>query len=555
MPVVSQQLMESKRSTFAALQADRLSWWQHWRKIADMFLPRRYVHLQSKEERVANTINTRILDATGTIAARTLASGMMNGITSPSRQWFKLRAPVFGDTEPKPVRIWLDETERRLQLIMAESNFYNGMATQYLDLSVFGTSAMLIYEDAESVIRCYNPALGEYYLAQSDRLQVNTFAREFTYKVHQVVQRWGVDNVSSQVKLAWEAGGGRTQEDVEIIHLIEPNTPADKLVSKRFTFREMYWEKGSNELKMLAATGLEELNGIFPRWELTANEPYGSSPAMDAYGDVVQLQHETKAKGQALELMVRPPMLADIQLQHQPTSLSPRSVTFVSGLNGGSVGMKPAYEVRPPIQEMSQDLAQIQGRIREIFHNDLFRMIAQLDTVRSATEIDARREEKLVLLGPVLERFENEALDPAINRIFSIALRKGLLSDPPPEMEGQEIDIQYVSVLSNAQRAVGTASTERFLGVIGSVAALYPNALHVPDFEQLLHSYGRDIGVSAAGLRTPEEVAALVAQAQQQEAAAQAASTANELASGAETLSKTDVGGGLNALEVIAGGG
>ena len=70
------------------------------------------------------------------------------------------------------------------------------------------------------------------------------------------------------------------------------------------------------------------------------------------------------------------------------------------------------------------DIQDVQKRIKEIFFNDLFLMFQQMEAEpRSATAIDARREEKMVMLGPVLERFQNEALDKVIDRVFNIMLR------------------------------------------------------------------------------------------------------------------------------------
>ncbi|MBK6911397.1 MAG: hypothetical protein IPH10_10795 [bacterium] len=126
----------------------------------------------------------------------------------------------------------------------------------------------------------------------------------------------------------------------------------------------------------------------------------------------------------------------------------PGGHTFVSGTSQMG-GAKPAYQVAPPLGELSADIRDVQLRIREFFHNDLFQMISQLETVRTATEIDARREEKLVQLGPVLERFENEALDPAIKRIFAIMDRMGLLPEAPQSLQGADLEIQYVSILAS----------------------------------------------------------------------------------------------------------
>jgi hypothetical protein len=543
------------KAIMTALRQDRLPWWQHWRELADYYMPKRYVWLLSVNERTRYVgKNPYIIDGTGTSAARTLASGMMNGITSPSRPWFKLRVSGFADDLNDDERAWCDEVERRMLLVMSESNFYNALAIMYLDLAVFGTAAMLIYDDIDSVIRCYNCALGEYYLGQSARQIVNTFARTFTMKVGQVCERWGVENLSDRTRIAYNARGARLYEDIEITHLIEPNLPGAGALPDRFRTREWYWESSADIGTILGQEGYFEPPGIFPRWELTGNDSYGTGPSMDALGDVIQLQQESKRKAQSLDYMLRPPMLLDVQLQHRPTAYLPGGTTFVQGLNQGAVGAKPFYQIQPPIQELTMDLRDIQTRIRETFHNDLFRMISQLETVRSATEIDARREEKLVLLGPVLERFQNEGLDPAISRTYGSMLRAGLIPPPPNRIAGAHLEVQYVSVLSTAQNAVGAAPTERWIQLIGNIVGVVPEAKLVPDWIDLIRSYGRDVGVKAKSIRPVADIERDI-QTQQAAAVAQAATPAvNDLTGAAKNLSATDVGGGANALQQILGG-
>ena len=172
---------------------------------------------------------------------------------------------------------------------------------------------------------------------------------------------------------------------------------------------------------------------------------------------------------------------------------------------------------------------------------------------RSATEIDARREEKLVLLGPVLERFENEALDPAINRVFSIMNRAGLLPPAPRSIQNAKLEIQYVSILSAAQSAVGVIPTERFLQIIGNVSAIYPKALNIPNWDELLIDYGRDIGVKAKNINSRDDIASLGEQDDQRAAMASGLEAAQGAAEAAKNLSATEVGGGANALQQILG--
>lgn len=546
-------LHEKLKGKLVKLEQVRQPYFLFWRELADYYLPRRYIWLENATQRVQSMQNPKVLDSTGTIAARILASGMMNGITSPARPWFSLRIAGQDDTVANnDVRVWLDEVTRRMALVLAESNFYNAMAVMYLDLVVFGTAAMLIYEDFESVIRCYNPALGEFYFAQDDRLAVNTFARKFEYTVDQLVERWGEENVTDSTRNLYKTGGASCQEPRRVYHLIEPNVDGKGKVPKKFPWRETYWEADAPAGQVLAQKGFNEMPGLFVRWELTGNDAYGSCPAMESIGDVKQLQQETLRKAQGIDKVVNPPIVADVQLQHKPMALVPGGLTFIAGAN--NVGAKPLYQIAPPLGEMTADIQQIQMRIRETFHNPLFQMISQLDTVRSATEIDARREEKLVLLGPVLERFENEALDPTIKRVYSIMERAGLLPDAPEAISEMDIEIQYVSILSTAQRAVGVAPTERWVQFIGNLAAVKPEVLNIPNWEELVRNYGRDLGVRAKDMVPP---AVSIGATQQQNQAAnttQALEQTQALTGAAQQLSATDVGGGANALQQILGG-
>lgn len=559
MPAISVDSHNLMKGTLSALRTDRQPFWLQWQELSNYLLPSRYIWLSDTVSSRVNRRNSMILDSTGTKAARTLASGMMNGITSPARPWFKLRLTnVDADKYPEAT-IWTDEVERRMLRVMAESNFYNAMATLYLDLVVFGTACTLIYESEEKTIHCFNPALGEFYLIQSSEHRVNGLAREFHYTVQQLVQEFGLENCSESVKNAVRMGGARLQERVRVIHMImrnERGADGKFAIGKQFEYREVFWDEGAPTGELLRDRGYFDFPAITPRWELAANDAYGTSPGMDALPDIIQLQHETKKKSQALDKLVSPPLLADITLEHRPMALLPNGVTFVSRLDQNT-GARPIYTVNPPLGEMSADIQQVQIRIQETFHNELFQMISQLDTVRSATEIDARREEKLVLLGPVLERFENEGLDPGIKRVYGIMDRKGLLPEIPPILleSNAELEIQYVSILSAAQSAVGTAPTERLLQLIGNIGQIWPEAKLLPDIPELLRDYAIDIGVKQKNLRTRDEVNAQLEGMNQQSQDASAIEQAGQGAQAAKLLSETQVGGGANALQRLIGGG
>lgn len=552
----SVRLREHADNLLIGLKTDRYSWWTHWRELSDYMLPRRYKWLITPNQgNRGSPINQRIIDNTATVAARVLSAGMMSGITSPGRPWFKLATTSAELNDSSNVKLWLAEVEKRMQMVFAESNFYTSLATVYDDLSIFGTGVMIIYQDYDDVIRCFNTCAGEYFLQNDDRQDVSTMGREFVLTVKQVAETFGLENCSPTVQGAIQTGGAMLTREIIIGHLIERNNdyvPKAPGV-KGMPWREIYWERGTGNNMLLRVRGFHDKPFIAPRWSIVGNDAYGRGPAMDALGDVKMLQVEQKRKAQAIDKHVNPPMIADVSLKNEPASMLPGGVTYVSG-NGGGIGFKPAYTVAPDFSGLVEDIKEVQVRIKNTFFNDLFMMISQLDTVRTATEIDARKEEKLIQLGPVLERFENEALDPSINAVFGIMLRGGLLPPIPQELSGQKIKVEYISMLAEAQKAASTAAIERIFGFAGNLAAVKPEILDNLDGDEAIDEYADMLGVSPKIIVSAAKVAQMRAARNQQMQQQMAIQNSQPLAAGAQTLSQTDVGGGQNALQRIIGG-
>lgn len=550
-----------------SLETYRYSWWVHWRDLAEYILPRRYRWLITPNQwNRGSPINQRIIDNTAVIAARTLGSGMMSGITSPSRPWFRLTVTDSTLAAQEDVRVWLDDCVGRMQQVMSASNYYVAKAVQYFDLVVFGTAPLIIYEDIgrqeSKVIRCFNPCAGEYYAAAGPNFTVDTLYRKLTMTISQVVKEFGYENCSETVQRAWDEQGSAVDREIVVATAIEPNpdfvaqgAPAQSRgVPNHFKYQEIFWEYGSSQTTALRVTGYLDQPFSCPRWDTTGNDAYGRSPAMDALGDTKQLQVEQKRKAQAIDKMVNPPMLADAAMKNEPASLLPGAVTYLPTLNGQGSGFKPIFTITPPIGELKIDIEVTQQRIKDTFFNDLFLMISQLDTVRTATEIDARREEKLVLLGPVLERFNSEGLDPDIARIWRIMNRNGLFLPPPPSMRGAVLKAEYVSMLADQQRAAVTTGIERLFQFVGSMQAVNPNVIDKLDTDATVDVYGDALRVPAKIIRTGsalQSVRQTRANVEQQQQTGQAAQAAVQ---GAQTLSQTDVGGGQNALQMILNG-
>ncbi len=558
--------LQQGNSTLAGLRQTRMTWWAYWASLAEVYIPKRYRWFVTPNNwNKGSMMNGQIIDETGLLAAQICTSGMLSGMTSPTRIWFQLGLKGLDQVPPGEVKNWLAEVERRMMRVMAESNFYTSLGQLYADLIVFGSAAMHIYEDADQVIRCVNPCLGEYFFVVGPKNTVDGYYREFTLTVEQAVTEFGLENVSDATRASYTQGGAQRQSEIVIVHACEPNTriyeavdkPLGYIVPPAFAYREIYWEQAmsgnvaAQGRNLLRATGGNEKPFAGVRWAVTSNDPYGSQcPGMNALPAVRQLQAEQKRKGQAIDKMVNPPMVASVSMKNEPNSIMPGAVNYVADVS--SSGFKPAYQIDLHLQEMTQDIAEVQGRVKEMFFVDLFLMISQLDTVRTATEIDARKEEKLVQLGPVVERFENEALDVIIDRVFAIMERRGLIPDPPEEIG--ELNIQYFSMMAEAQKAAKTAGIERGVGFVGNLAAVDPTIMDTIDLEYTVNEYFDDLSLPPQMLRAPAAVAAIRAEREKQQQQQQLLEATPAAVQGAKTLSETQVGGGQSALSMMVNG-
>jgi hypothetical protein len=525
------------------LRQERQSFVTHWQELADNIAPHTF-RKQVSDRNKGDKKNQHIVDNTATLALRTLGSGMMAGLTSPARPWFKLAANEIATTINEAAKMWLADVEMRMREVFVRSNLYQVLPIVYASLGCYGTAAMLELEDEEDVVRFYPLPTGSYMAANSHRQQVNTVFREFSMTVQQLADEFGVDNLSDTIRAAYDANN--RDNWVNVVHAIMPNPEREpgKIDNKNKPYASWYFEANSGDDKFLRQTGYEEFPAMVPRWSVTGEDVYGYGPAMDALGDIKMLQLEQSRKLQAIDKMVNPPMLGDASLRNQRTSMLPGDITYISGLaNTSHAGFRPVYEVNPRIAELSGDIDEVQRRIRRTLYEDMMQMFAMSDSSQmTAREVEERHQEKLLVLGPVMERLNDELLDPIIDRTFAIMLRKGLIPPPPTALEGEALRVEYISIMAQAQKLIGTASIERLVSFVGNLAGVTPAVLDKIDFDEAVDEYGSMLGVSPKVVISADKVADKRAARAKAEQDKVMADRMTQAAGAAKLLSETGVG-------------
>lgn len=510
---------EKVYTRWGQLKTERASWWAHWQEISSYLLPRSgryFIQDRDKGWRRHNAI----YDSTGTRALRTLAAGMMAGMTSPARPWFRLTTSDPELAKYAPVKTWLNDCTRLMLDIFNKSNTYRALHSMYEELGAFGTSASIILPDYQNVIHHYPLTTGEYCIASDFQGNVNTLYREFQIPVHSLVQEFGIENVSKNVKNLYDRG--TLDAWITVVHAIEPRGDRDptKYDAKNMAWRSCYFELNGEKGKFLRESGFRHFPAVVPRWATAGGDIYGNSPGMEALGDIKQLQHEQLRKAQGIDYMTKPPLQVPTSMKNRDVETLPGGVSFVDASNPHG-GIRTAFEVNLNLQYLLNDIQDVRQRIDGTFYADLFLMLSnQTDTRMTATEVAERHEEKLLMLGPVLERLHNELLDPLIEQTFARMMESGVLPPPPEELQGQALNVEFVSMLAQAQRAVGTNSIDRFVMNLGAVAQVKPEVLDKFDSDKWAEIYSDILGVDPQ-LIIPDDKVAWIRQQRQQAAQAQ----------------------------------
>ncbi len=490
----------------AELVRERASWVPHWRELGDFFYPRRGRFLASNVNK-GQKKNSNIINNTAIVARRTLAAGMMSAITSPARPWFKLAAADKDLNDFGPVRVWIEEVERAMRGMFNQSNFYDLLPPYYAELGVFGTAAMMQLDDFSETTRFYGSTVGEYYLATSARGNVNAFYRDVPMTVAHMVESFGLDAVSPSVRNLWDKGNAHAW--VEVVHAIEPNFAGDEGASDsaNMPFMSAYWEKADgSENGFLKRGGFRRFPVYATRWEVTPPDVYGASPGMDALGDAKALQTEEKQKAKAIVKMADPPMKGPTSLRRKYASVLPGDITYVDESQGA---FTPSYQVDPRISELMVDIREVETRINRAMYVDLFLLLATSDRRDiTAEEVARKHEERLLQLGPVVQRATNAMLAPLIDNSFATMAEAGLLPPPPPELEGTELEIEFVSLIAQAQQVVGISAIERTAGFVGGLAGAYPQALDKFNVEQSIEEFASAAGAPATLIVPASEIEA-----------------------------------------------
>ena len=171
------------------------------------------------------------------------------------------------------------------------------------------------------------------------------------------------------------------------------------------------------------------------------------------------------------------------------------------------------------MQSLEYAIQQVEMRINKAFYVDIFSMLQNLTQEKTAREVEELHSEKLMMLGPIFEMFKMEVLDILITLVFNYALDAGIVPPAPEEIQGQDLNIEYVSMVAQAQKMSGVTATNQYMGVMFNLAEADPSVLDNINFDAVTRKVAKMIGVEPVMLNDEEVVQQIREQRAQQQAA------------------------------------
>ena len=477
---------------FQHANENRANWLSRWQSVGDYINPIRGDI--TAERSYGMPRHTLIFDDTAQMASDILVAGLFSYMTSPYMPWFRLTPREIELLKDDDAALWLQDCENRMYLAYAKCEFYNAIATMYKDLIDINHGLVFIDENMkEKKLSFRNLSPKDCVIFENNFQKVDSFARKIKFSARQAVQEWG-DKVNKDITQA--IADGKPDKLFDFLHFVQPRNDYNKWKkdSANLPWASVYIDMKEKEI--MEEGGYHEFPLVAPRWSTYTDDVYGSCPGISALNNV-------KTLNKAMELLIRQ---AEAQV-NPPLQVTPGFKDRIKTMPGGiNVKARKDDDASPivtvgKIEITDKLIADLREQVRDRYFVSTFLMLSQLEQRMTAYEVSQRENEKMMMLGPAIGRITDECLGPLIDRTFNIMLRGGYFLPIPESLMDVELDVEYLSPLARAQKAVQAGSIDRLVAFMAPLTQLYPEIADNLNPDEAIRFYGDTFGVPKSVMR------------------------------------------------------
>lgn len=528
------------RAELQAQMTNRSNIEQTWEYIQRFIMPYRGNFFQevNQESSVNWRTGRNIYDSTAVVACQTLAASLHASLTSMAVRWFDLRWGRKELNDDETAHRWMENAAGIVYEAIQNSNFDLEASETYLDIVGFGSSIIFeeVTDEGEGDVNFMSVPVQQGYPIVGHDGQCERFYRVFNWTPSEIYSKFG-DDTPSKYREMHESG--KNDERHKIVFAIwkrkdkKSNEGRAPLAGKERYIGYKYFEFESCD-QIGEEQGYYEMPVFIPRWRRTNDSQWGNGPAMVALPDVMTLNALVEMVLQAAEKVIDPANLVRERDLISDLDLSAGGMTVVRDIEG----VKP-YESRARFDVSQLRIGELQSSINRVFYVDQLEL--KDSPAMTATEVQVRYELMQRLLGPTLGRMKTDFLDPLIQRTFNAKYRAGKLGELPP---GATIDdiyaVEYTGPFARAQKIDTARSAMEWLAYLAQVAELYPEALDIPDIDNISRGLAKLTSVPIEFIKNETKVKTERKKRQEQQQAQQQAMMAEQQSKAELNMAKAE---------------
>jgi hypothetical protein len=411
-----------------------------------------------------HTVNT--FTAVPALAATRMGAGVYAYLMPVGQHWFVVKAADEELNEMLDVKQWLSAFRITVHQSLWDSNYQREMYSCIRNLCIFGTACISCMWDDGLVFENYH--LRDIAFEVNYRGVIDTVFRTKWMTCRQAEGMFGNVSLGRTID-AERTAHPYSSKIFEFVHCVYPNDRHNRQKIGSFPFASVWLNK--SDKKVVKVGGFYEQPYVVVRFTTVPGESYGRGPAHALLPEIKMYDRMRRTFIESAERAHNPPWwMTSESCIGQPIT-SPGAIIY-----GHPMSEPPKPLVTGVNSQLNAEMLNQQAQIIERgFFNDLFDVLAHYRNM-TATEVEARMEEKMVLLSPAINGQKGELTDPLIERAGKLLIRNNILA---PKPYGLKTEIIYTGRLAMAMSTMQS-------NALGSVMAKWSPYMEVhPIFDNI----------------------------------------------------------------------
>jgi len=434
-----------------------------WDEVIEYTMPHRRT---SEEQSEGDRRTDLIFDETAVVGTSEFVSLLVDGLTPNFSNIFKLQpGPRFPDELKSPeLQRELDGITDYIHRVLRQSNFASEVQEFYYDLAI-GTANMAIWDGGgPGKVTFSAESITDLVIDRGPNDTVDGRFRSRKVKLKHLKQEWPKAKLSDPLQRRLKNG------DTDEVTVIEAFTRDWSAKDTETWLYEVVVKDETEVIHTDKITGNGSQPILTARWGKSPRDLYGRGPLMAVLPAIKTVNFLIELTIQNAQMAIGGVWQYDDdgvinpdQISFEPWSMIPRRVN--------STGIEPLQtQARFDVSNLVVDDMRTNIR-RGLFLEDFD---GGGKTPISASEAVFRKQDNNRRMASAFGLFQGEFILPMIRRVVHLLRQHGVIE--LPRIDGQEIDLQVVSPLAQAQASQDIESLTRYLGTVGQ--AFGPDAVN-----------------------------------------------------------------------------